>query len=144
MPVCKNCKNRIEKFNKDRCPICGQVNPFEGAEVSETVDITTALDVASADYHPRKKRTMLLMFIFLGFFGVPFFYIYQKKMGIIYAIINLGCIALFSFLFAFYGGFLIGVAIAISVAILFALNVGVGLFTYRIPNAQDGHGEFII
>ena len=48
MPKCKNCNNRIDRFNKDRCPICGVTFPFEGMN-SDTVEITTNIDVDSVD-----------------------------------------------------------------------------------------------
>ena len=43
MPICRNCGARIEKFNKDICPICGEKKPLEGVN-SETVEITGQID----------------------------------------------------------------------------------------------------
>lgn len=144
MPVCKNCGNRIEKFNKNRCPICGQVDPFSEVVSTETIEVTTSVDVDNLDYKPRHKKTMLLLFIFLGFFGVPFFYIYQKKSGLIFLLINLIGMGLISFIFAFYAKLPIGGAIGIAVAIFLLINSATGLYLYFLPNLQDGRGDFVI
>ena len=144
MPVCKNCGNRIEKFNNDRCPICGQIDPFSEKATSETIEVTTSIDVENEDYKPRHKKTMLILFLTLGFFGVPFFYIYQKKSGLIFALINIIGIGLISFLFAFYAHLPIWAAILSGFAMLFAVNAGTGLYLYFLPNLQDGRGDFIV
>ena len=144
MPVCKNCGNRIEKFNTNRCPICGQVNPFDEQVSTATVEVTTSVDVDNSDYKPRHKKTMLILFITLGFFGIPFFYMFQKKSGLIFAAINIIGIALISFIFAFYAHLLVGVAIAIALAIFLVINSGTGLYLYFMPNLQDGRGDFIL
>ena len=144
MPTCKKCGNRIEKFHKDRCPICGQVRPFEGFDSNATVEITTEIDVDNLDYKPRKKSTLLILFITLGFFGIPFFYIHQKKMGILYMLINVVGIALISFILAFYGHFEIFASVLIAIGALLLVNVGVGLFYYNTKNLQDGKGDFVV
>ena len=143
MPICKNCGSRIDKFNKDRCPICGEVNPFEGVS-SETVEITTSIDVDSKDYHPVKRKFILPLFALCGFFGIPYFYMHRKNLGIIYAILNLSGIGLIGFLLGFYTalGFLFGYLIAIVIFIV--LNFSVGLYYYFSPNLKDGRGDFII
>ena len=143
MPICKNCGSRIDKFNKDRCPICGVEAPFEGVS-SETVEITTSIDVDSRDYHPVKRKTLLILFITCGFFGIPYFYLHRKKLGFIYAALNLSGIGLIGFLLGFYTalGFLFGYLIAL--AIFIAFNFGVGLYYYLSPNLKDGRGDFLI
>ena len=122
MPICKNCGSRIDKFSKDVCPICGQVNPFSSQSGNETVEVTTSIDVNNEDYKPRHKKTMLILFITLGFFGVPFFYIYQKKSGLIFMLLNLVGIGLISFLFAFYAKLPVYGAILISLAAFLVIN----------------------
>ena len=143
MPICKNCGSRIDKFNKDRCPICGAENPFEGVS-SETVEVTTSIDVDSKDYHPRKRSTLLLLFPLTGFLGIPYFYLHENKLGAIYAILNLAGIGLIGFLLGFYTGvgFLIGYIIAIAIFIV--LNFGLGLYYFYLPNLKDGRGDFVI
>ena len=144
MPTCKNCHSRIDKFNKDFCPICGVEKPFEGVS-SDTVEITTNIDTTNldVDYHPRKKKTFFLLFIGLGIFGVPFFYIYKKKIAIIYMAINLvllgGIIALLC-LFTSIHPALVAVLI---VLVFIAINFCVGLYMYNAPNLKDGHGDFL-
>lgn len=143
MPVCKNCGSRIDKFNKDRCPICGYVNPFNENGV-KTVEITSNIDEKISDYKPKKKKIMLILFIFLGFFGVPFFYIKQNKSGLILLLLNMVAIGLLSFILAFYAKLPVAVAIIISFASMLIINTVAGFVLYRTPNLKDGNGEFVI
>lgn len=143
MPICKNCHSRIDKFNKDRCPICGIENPFEGVN-SDTIEITTSLDVDDFDYNPKKKSKVLLYSILLGFVGMPYFYLYKKKEGIVSCVINL--------LFIVLAGFLIGYFTSIEMYLSFIIfflsdviiNSLIGLYLFKKPNLKDGHGEFVI
>ncbi len=145
MPICNNCHSRIDRFNKDRCPICGQLNPFEGV-TNETVEITTNIDVDSVklDYHPRKRSKLLLYFITLGFTGFPFFYLYQKVAGIIYALISVSLIAGLSVVFAVPCNIHVVLAIIIALIIDTLINSLVGLFFYKKQNLKDGRGDFLI
>ena len=104
MPKCKNCNSRIDRFNKDRCPICGVTFPFEGMN-SDTVEITTNIDVDSVDqdyYRPCRKRELFLFFALLGIFGAPYFYLKKAKEGLIQLISNAVIIGLMSFLLAYF------------------------------------------
>lgn len=145
MPYCKNCHTRIDKFNKDRCPICGEVDPFDGIS-SDTIEITTNIDTSSIgelDYHPRTRKALWIYFSTLGIFGVPFFYMYRKLAGFIYASINLALLAGLILIFALAAHLHIAASIAIAVAIMYLLNFLLGLYYYHKPNLKDGHGEFL-
>ena len=142
MPTCKNCGSRIDKFNKDRCPICGFENPFNENGV-KTVEITSNIDEKLSDYHTRKKSTMLVLFILLGFFGVPFFYLHQKKNGFIFLALNLIAIGLVSFILAFYAQLMVVAAILIAFGAMMVVNTISGIILYKTPNLKDGNGEFV-
>ena len=103
MPICKNCKKRIERFNKDRCPICGVEHPFEGMS-SDTIEITTSIDVENinVDYHPRQKKKMLLLFCLAGITGIPFFYLHKKALGFIQIAWSVIIFSLISFLIWYF------------------------------------------
>ena len=143
MPYCKNCHSRIDRFDKDRCPICGVEKPFEGVS-SDTVEITTNIDTSglNIDYHPRKRFTFLLLFL-VGFTGAPMFYIYKIKAAILFIIFNL----------LFIGGTITALILltplhpAISIISIIALdiliNFLVGLSIYNQPNLKDGRGDFL-
>ena len=143
MPICKNCGTRLDKFNKDICPVCGQVHPFEGVS-SDTVEITTSIEVQEKDYNPRKKKTALILFILLGFFGTPFFYLYEYKKAYIYTAVNVVGIAVLTFLFNFYAEIAWYFALLIGFGILMLVNTGFGLYFFFLPNQKDGRGEFLI
>ena len=143
MPICKNCGSRIEKFNKDFCPICGCKDPFT-TDGEKTVEITSNIEIGNSGYKPKTKKAMLILFVLLGFFGIPFFYLNQKKSGFILLAINIVGIGLLSFIFAFYVKLEIYVAIIIAFGLLMAVNTVTGLLLYRTPNLKDGNGEFVI
>lgn len=143
MPTCRNCHSRIDKFNEDRCPICGVEKPFEGLN-SDTIEITTSIDVDNQDYHPRQKKTLLLLFIFLGFFGVPYFYLYQKRNGLIYLLLNVIGISAITFILGFYASIPYYFSFLIALGIFMLLNSGLGLYYFFKNNLKDGRGEFII
>ena len=144
MPVCKNCHSRIDKFNKDRCPICGVENPFEGVS-SDTVEITTQIDTVNikTNYHPRKKSVLLALFITLGIFGVPFFYIFKKKVGVIYALCNIVLLGGLIAILVNCTPLNHGVSISVPLILFIFFNVLVGLYYYNKPNLKDGRGVFL-
>ena len=144
MPICKNCHKRIERFNKDRCPVCGVENPFEGMN-SDTVEITTDINVdnINIDYHPRTKSTMLLLFVLVGFTGIPFFYLRRKKaalLEIIFSLVLCGLGVLFGWLIHLDWVY----NIIIGVALMYFINILTGFIFYFTQNLKDGQGEFVI
>ena len=145
MPICKNCKTRIERFNKDRCPFCGVEKPFEGMS-SDTVEITTNIDVGdiNVDYHPRKKKTLFILFVTLGIFGVPFFYLHKALVGVLYGLLNLALIAGCSFLLYYFTPASLWISIILFVVVMTLINSLVGLIFNGKSNLKDGRGEFVI
>lgn len=145
MPSCRYCGSRITKFDKDICPVCGTKNPLQGVS-SETVEITTQIDVAKFQEGQkvvRRRKTMLLLFLLIGFLGIPFFYLKEKKKAIIHLIINLVAIGgLFALCF-----FLLHwppvAAILAPIGLAYLANIIVGLIYYFLPDLKDGEGEFV-
>lgn len=145
MPVCKNCKKRIDRFNKDRCPICGVEHPFEGMN-SGTIEITTNIDVdnLNIDYHPRNKKRLLLYFCLIGFTGIPFFYQYRKLLGFLQIAFSVAIIVLVSMLLWAFTPIQSAVCGVIALASVYLLNIIFGLIYCSRPNLKDGRGEFIV
>ena len=80
MPSCRNCGARLSKFDSDICPVCGTKKPLEGVS-TETIDITSQVDMsdfAAGQKVVRRRKTLLLYFLIIGFTGAPFFYLKQK------------------------------------------------------------------
>lgn len=142
MPTCRNCNSRIDKFNKDRCPICGIENPFAGVS-SDTVEITTNIDTSSLEYNPRKRRTMFVYFVVGGIFGLPFFYLYQKKAGFIYGLVNILLCTLAIILTTLLTTLNVGLVILIYLVGFIFLNTMVGLYFVNKANLKDGRGDFL-
>ena len=144
IPICKNCHTRIDKFNSDRCPICGVEHPFEGVS-SDTIEITTNIDTTNLDieYNPRKRKTFLILYLTLGIFGVPFFYIYKKREGIISCLINVILLTLAIVLTAVFTNIHVALVIVMYLFAFIALNAFIGLYLYNMPNLKDGRGDFL-
>ena len=144
MPVCRNCNKRIDRFNKDRCPICGIEHPFEGVS-SDTVEITTNIDVDSVgvDYNPRKKKKMLLFFCLIGLTGIPFFYLHKKTFGIFQIVWSVLIIAGVSLLLWWFTPIYSALCGVIALAATYLVNCLIGLIMYKTPNLKDGDGEFV-
>lgn len=146
MPNCRNCGARITKFDKDICPVCGTKNPLQGVS-SETVEITTQIDVSKFKEGQKvvcRRKTLLLLFLCIGFLGIPFFYLKEKKKGVIYLIINLICmVAIFASCY-----FLLKWPLVASILIPFGFayleNFIVGFIYYFLPDLKDGEGEFVV
>ncbi len=144
MPNCRNCNSRIDKFNKDRCPICGIEHPFEGVN-SDTVEITTNIDTSSLgiEYHPRKRKTAFVYSVIGGICGLPFFYLYRKNLGIISLIINVIVLALGISLTSVFSSIHPALVVLIFLGGLIVLHSLLGLYFLYKPNLKDGHGDFL-
>ena len=145
MPICKNCKKRIERFNKDRCPICGVEHPFEGMS-SDTIEITTNIDVnnINLDYHPRLKKRLLLYFLLIGITGIPFFYLKRKAFGFLEIGISVSILALVATLLWSFTPLESLICGLIGLGVVYLLNISFGLIYCHTPNLKDGQGEFVI
>ena len=144
MPNCRNCNSRIDKFNKDRCPICGIEHPFEGVN-SDTVEITTNIDTSSLgiEYHPRKRKVAFIYSIIGGIIGLPFFYIYRKNYGVISLIISVIFLALGISLTCVLSSINPGLVILIYLGSAIIVHALIGLYFLYKPNLKDGHGDFL-
>ena len=145
MPICKNCHKRIERFNKDRCPICGVEHPFEGVK-SETVEITTTIDTdnLTVDYRPRTKKKLLTFFCLIGLTGIPFFYLHRKAFGFIQIAISVSIFVLISVLLWWFTSINSALCGLIGLSVVYLINIVWGLIYTRIPNLKDGQGEFVV
>lgn len=147
MPYCKNCGSRITKFEKDICPVCGTKQPLEGV-TSDTVEITTELDVHSKDskslsYRAHFRITAFVLFAFLGWTGAGFFYLAFKKRGLIWLAINLAVIGAFVALFVLTVGYTNWICYVAPFAVVYLVNMGLSIYYLVKNDIKDGNGEFI-
>lgn len=144
MPVCRHCGSRITKFDTDRCPICGELNPLEGVN-SDTIEITSEVDLSSADFSafkPRKKTTTLLLSCLIGWLGSTFFYLGYKKFGLFWLLGNVLVIG-GSFSAFFFGLNNLLLAILIPAVLAYLVNIIVGLYLYKNPTLKDSDGNLL-
>ncbi len=146
MPVCKHCGSRIEKFHKDRCPICGEKLPLEDVG-SDTVDITTSFAKGNFEFEDiklKKKATFAILGCACGFTGAHYFYLGHKKTGFIWLLFN---IVFISILFAIlFFGVKINpyIAFLIPLAASYLFNIVFSILVYfNSPSLRDGDGNLI-
>jgi len=145
MPVCKNCGARLEKFHKDMCPVCGQLDPFSDTD-SETNEYTQSIlvnDGTLKGYKPKNRINAFFFSLFLGIFGAPFFYVKRKGIAIITLIVSLlvlgGIFALGYFLCHF--DLVISILLPIIIALIF--NIVLGLYFLYFHDLKDGDGNLM-
>ena len=144
MPVCRHCGSRISKLDKDRCPICGEINPLEGVN-SDTIEVTSVLDISSSEelaFKPKTKKMFLLLSCLIGWVGAQFFYLKYKRAGLIWLAINLVILA-GGFCAFFFGVHSLLLAILIPLLVLYAANIVFGLVIYKKPSFKDGDGNLL-
>ena len=144
MPVCRHCGSRISKLDKDRCPICGELNPLEGVN-SDTVEVTGVIDISPddySDYKPKTKKMFLLLSCLVGFLGIQFFYLRYKRAGLLWLAINLHILAS-GFCAFFFGVHNLLLAILIPLLIVYSANIAFGLVMFKKPSFKDADSNLL-
>ena len=146
MPRCKNCGARLTKFDNDICPVCGTAKPLEGVS-SETVEITTSLDINDIEfkkYKPATKFKTMLFFLLVGWSGAGFFYLNFIPLALVWSFLNIFVLeAGLGSIFTFAVGLAPITGFMIPVAIIYFINIIAGLYFLLKHNVKDGHGEFL-
>ena len=146
MPTCRNCGARLSKFDSDICPVCGTEKPLEGVN-SETIEITSQVDMSDfkeGQRIVRRRKTMLILGLLLGWAGAHLFYIKKAKIGFIWLIINLVIMGGIFALFYFAVHMFIVLAIVLPIVMVYISNIGGAIFFYRVKDLKDGEGEFVV
>lgn len=140
MPTCRNCKKTISKQDRDLCPYCGIPHPVD--KDYKTQDITEFIDPISGEYklyESKKRKTAVILSIFLGVFGASFFYLKKNLAGIISLVVSLILLAI---------GITLSVLVWPCSVIFFILvdylvHIGYGIYLAKNHSAKDGNGEFL-
>ena len=146
MPSCRNCGARLSKFDTDICPVCGTPKPLEGVS-SETIEITSQVDLSdfkAGQKVVRRRKMMLILSLLLGWTGAMFFYLKNKKVAILWLLLNLGLIASVSLLLFSFAGLHIALALAVGFAGAYLVNIINGLIFFYRKDLKDGEGEFVV
>ena len=144
MPICRNCKSRISKLDKDRCPICGEINPLDGV-TSDTIEVTSDIDLSNeafSDYKPKRRKTFLILSLVIGWTSAQFFYLKFFKLAFIALAINLAMAAAFFFPF-FFGLHDVVLSIVAPICVLYGANIALGIYFYRRPTLKDAEGNLL-
>jgi len=149
MPICRNCKKEITRFDKDFCPYCGTLDPID--EGYKTRDMTSFVPPTGSDitlYKSKSRKTTAILCLLLGFLGIHNFYLGFAKKGWWEAVISLLIInasgialcilSLFDFVpFPYVVCYLIPFGV---VFLAFALR---SIHYYTKDSLKDATGEFL-
>ena len=144
MPVCRHCGSRISKLDKDRCPVCGELNPLEGVN-SDTVEVTGVIDISPddfSDYKPKTKKTFLLLSCLIGWTGAQFFYLKYLRAGLIWLAVNLLILA-GGFCGFYFGAHNLLLAILIPLLVVYAANASFGVVIFKKPSFKDANNNLL-
>ncbi|MCD8209858.1 MAG: hypothetical protein LUC31_03480 [Coprobacillus sp.] len=142
MPYCRNCHTRISRYDKDICPVCGVERPLDGV-TSETVDITSQINIGDEQYKNYKPKTRGKAFMFsatLGIFGAPMYYLGHLWAGLVHGFICLAIIL--------GAGITLGLLYSwiwpvIIVVFMYLVNILFGLYYLYKSDLTDKNGEFL-
>ena len=141
MLKCKNCGEKLTKFNKEICPYCGCQKPLSES-IAET-DTTKAVSYVKEEeikINQKSFKTFLLLTYFLGLFGVEYVYLNKIKEFIFTLIANLA-IYICVFFICFACKMDVWAIILIPFIILYILSIGYGLFlTSKKAVVKDNNG----
>ena len=144
MPVCRHCKARISKLDKDRCPVCGELNPLEGVN-SDTIEITGNINISDGsftDYKPKKRKVFFLLSCLLGWTGIHFFYLKFYKPGLIWLAANVVILA-GAFCAFYFGAHNLLLAILIPLLVIYSANITMGVITFLKSSVKDADGNLL-
>lgn len=146
MPRCKSCHQMLSSLDKDICPFCGTLKPFEGQD-DKTNDITEAFDPIKADaneYQTKSRKITAILWMLLGFSGAPMFYIKKPKAGLIAILITLIMIlGAGSMLFFLVPGLKNAFGYLIPIFVILITDIIVGLIYLFNRDLKDGTGEVL-
>ena len=147
MPECKYCHARLNRLtDQDRCPVCGTEHPLQGV-ISNTEEVTSQVDLnkfIEGQKIVRRRKTLLILFLTVGFTGAPFFYLKKKTNGILWLLLNLvilgGLFALLFFLLHLH----LALAIVLPILVVYSISGVIGAIFNFLPDLKDGEGEFVV
>lgn len=142
MLKCKNCGERLTKFDKEMCPYCGTKNPIEN--MKDSSDTTQTLDkILSEDsnYSIKSYKLWLILMMCLGMFSADLFYLKKYKNAIIRLSMNIIIFLIFFLSIYLSNNSMIVLAILLPIGFLFLFYLALGLFFLvknRHPKDSDG------
>lgn len=146
MLKCRNCGEKLTKFNKEFCPYCGVKNPIE--KFVDSSDTTQAIDKIKEEdlaFNEKSYKVYSLFSIFLGFFSVDLFYLGFTNLALIRLLVNFG-LWLVAFLTIYLiNNSLVLIAIFVPLAFLYFLYLLYGIFKFfkMKNNLKDKNGVYL-
>ncbi len=141
MLKCKNCGEKLTKFNKEICPYCGCQNPLsESVAETDTTRAVSYVNEGEIKINQKSFKTFLLLTYFLGIFGIEYVYINKIKEFIFTLIANLA-IYICVFFICFASKMDVWAIILVPFIVLYVLSIGYGLFlTFKKAVVKDNNG----
>ena len=141
MLKCKNCGEKLTKFNKEICPYCGCQNPLsESVAETDTTRAVSYVNEGEIKINQKSFKIFLLLTYFLGIFGIEYVYINKIKEFIFTLIANLA-IYICVFFICFASKMDVWAIIFVPFIVLYVLSIGYGLFlTFKKAVVKDNNG----
>ncbi len=141
MLKCKNCGEKLTKFNKEICPYCGCKDPLsESIAETDTTKAVSYVNEEEVKINQKSFKTFLLLTYFLGIFGAQYLYLNKIKEFIFTSIANL-IIYICVFFICFASKVDTWAMILVPLIVLYILSIGYGLFlTFRKSIVKDNNG----
>ena len=141
MLKCKNCGEKLTKFNKEICPYCGCQNPLsESVAETDTTRAVSYVNEGEIKINQKSFKIFLLLTYFLGIFGIEYVYINKIKEFIFTLIANLA-IYICVFFICFASKMDVWAIILVPFIVLYVLSIGYGLFlTFKKAVVKDNNG----
>lgn len=147
MLKCKNCGEKLTKFNKEICPYCGFKEPFDEEDLE--TDTTGRIDIVSVnstpitDYEKKSMKRFVFLTSLAGFSGAGFFYIKRKTAFIVSLLFNI-CLLLGFALVFYFSTKNIFLTIILPIVIDYIINIIFSFLVYkRLISIHDNNGEFL-
>lgn len=139
MPKCRYCDKTISKQDYDICPYCGGTNPISPDYKTQNITQVILTKGNEELYRSKSKKTAVLLSCLLGPFGVAFFYIKEKKKGIICLIVSLLLLIGGALLSAFVWAY----SVIIPFVLLYIFHIAFGIYIKQSHVFKDGEGEYL-
>ncbi len=141
MLKCKNCGEKLTKFNKEICPYCGCKNPLsESVAETDTTRAVSYVNEEEVKINQKSFKIFILLTYFLGIFGIEYIYLNKVKEFIFTLIANL-VIYICVFFICFASKVDVWAMILVPFLALYILSIGYGLFlTFRKSTVKDSNG----
>ena len=140
MAKCRICDSKIDP-RVSVCPVCGCPNPLDNSHKTSDLIINSTDIQNLVEFDYKKKKTAVLLTIFLDIIGLGRRYLGYKRTGWFLTVLNI-CLIVASFFVCKFIGFTWWQLLLIVIAAIYLLNLVHGLIIL-LTNSVDANGDLL-